>query len=134
MSKKTDNSISGIVMIVVFLALYYGSEKIEWLNGFDKTMRGIVLLAMALVLFLIVKAVFAIKNGGVTKEFILQNAALLIGAVFFVIIALLLRNTNISEDVLLIPWIGIPVLLMILSSPKVRGFIRKLSSKKNEEE
>lgn len=134
MSKKTDNSISGIVMIVVFLALYYGSEKIEWLNGFDKTMRGIVLLAMALVLFLIVKAVFAIKNGGVTKEFILQNAALLIGAVFFVIIALLLRNTNISEDVLLIPWIGIPVLLMILSSSKVRGFIRKLSSKKNEEE
>lgn len=134
MSKKRDNGISGVVMIVVFLALYYGSGKVEWLNSSDKTIRGIILLAAALVLFLIVKAVFAIKNGGVTKELILQNAALLVGAVFFVIIALLLRNTSISEDVLLIPWIGVPVLFMVLSSPKVKGFIRRFTSENKDED
>lgn len=131
MSRKKGFDFSGIVMIAVFLGLYYGSENIDWFKTTDSTSRGIVLLICALILFLIVKTIFSIKNG-FSKGVLIQNVILLVAAAAFIGIALLLKNTNISDTVLFIPWIGIPVVLMLITSEPGKKFISKFFSKKDE--
>ena len=85
MSRKKGFDFSGIVMIAVFLGLYYGSENIDWFKTTDSTSRGIVLLICALILFLIVKTIFSIKNG-FSKGVLIQNVILLVAAAAFIVV------------------------------------------------
>lgn len=128
--KKGSDQFSGIVMIVLFLALYYGYDKIEAFQQYDKTMRGIIILLVGLVIFAIVKVVFTIAQGGDIKTCLIQNGAIFVASGVFLLIVYLLRNTGVSENLLFGLWIGIPVLLLLIQTPFAKSFIKNLTSKK----
>ncbi|MCQ2466331.1 MAG: hypothetical protein MJ166_02310 [Clostridia bacterium] len=130
---KKSNGISGIVMIGLFLALFYAKDNIEWFQKFDNTTRGIIVLAIAFVLFLIVQFGMNSRNGNI-KGLILQNGILLAAAAVFVVIALLISKAGVSENAMLIPWIGIPVFLMIIQTAPVKRFLAKLFTRKSDRE
>lgn len=130
---KKSNGISGIVMIGLFLALFYAKDNIEWFQKFDNTTRGIIVLAIAFVLFLIVQFGMNSRNGNI-KGLILQNGILLAAAAVFVVIALLISKAGVSENAMLIPWIGIPVFLMIIQTEPVKRFLAKLFTRKSDRE
>lgn len=134
MSKKRGSGITGIVMIGLFLALYYGVDKVEWLQKYDRTQKGIVILVIAIVICCLVDFVSSMKQGGNLKMSIIKNAVLIVAACIFIGIYLLINKTGVSENYLLIPWIGIPVVLMILSSPQAKGFLGNLFNRKKDDE
>lgn len=132
MSKKKSASdqISGIVLIVLFLALYYGYDKIEYFQQFDKTIRGVIILVGGLFIFGIVRLVFAISKGEDVKSTFITMAPIFAIALVFLGIVYLLRNTGVSEDLLFGMWFGIPVLLLLSQTQFAKNFISNLTGKK----
>jgi len=119
-------NIKGIVMIVVFLALWYAFKNAEFFTDLTGFARVAAIVGAAVVAFIVIDFIFERRSGKALIIYLIIIGA----AALFVGISYALESLGASEDVMMVVWFAIPVGLIILTSKPVQKFIHDRRSSK----
>ena len=116
-------------MIAVFLAFWYATKNVEFFVNLSGFTRTAVLVAAAVVIYIIVDLIFDRSEGSLKRNLIIVAAGVL-----FVGISFALQSLGVSEDIMMVAWFAIPVGLIILTSKPVQKYINSRRNNDDDEE
>lgn len=122
-------SIKGIAMILVFLAFWYATKNVEFFVNLSGFTRTAVLVAAAVVIYIIVDLIFDRSEGSLKRNLIIIAAGVL-----FVGISFALQSLGVSEDIMMVAWFAIPIGLIILTSKPVQKYINNRRKAEDDED